>query len=62
MYDEEYDNFADHGDRGEVWFGSNVSKQIVKWLTERADVNKENVRVLDIGCGNGDLLFKLGVK
>ncbi|XP_042142859.1 EEF1A lysine methyltransferase 2 [Ixodes scapularis] len=55
-YVQELDNFADHGDVGEVWFGVGNELRVVKWLL--AHVTKSS-SILDLGCGNGHLLVQL---
>ena len=55
-YDEELKNFEDHGDVGEVWFGSGVTRKVVAWISEHCD---RNCSILDMGCGNGFTLIQL---
>ncbi|CAN8001357.1 unnamed protein product, partial [Ixodes hexagonus] len=55
-YVQELDNFADHGDVGEVWFGVGNERRVVAWLL--AHVSKSS-SILDLGCGNGHLLVQL---
>ncbi|CAN7976968.1 unnamed protein product, partial [Ixodes persulcatus] len=55
-YVQELDNFADHGDVGEVWFGVGNELRVVKWLL--AHITKLS-SILDLGCGNGHLLVQL---
>lgn len=56
-YDVEFDNYIDHGDEGEVWFGKGIVKRIVTWMSE--NIHDRSVSILDIGCGNGHLLNEL---
>ncbi|CAG0883540.1 unnamed protein product [Darwinula stevensoni] len=55
-YELELENFLDHGDMGEIWFGENVMRQTVKWVKEKCCANEA---ILDIGCGNAALLLAL---
>lgn len=55
-YNNELNNFTDHGDVGEVWFGSQNERRIVKWMLQHAQTTD---LVLDVGCGNGHLLIQL---
>ena len=57
----ELKNFIDHGDDGEVWFGKDVQKKTVEFLLGRFS-STEGLKVLDVGTGNGALLFKLAKK
>ncbi|XP_076669202.1 EEF1A lysine methyltransferase 2 [Andrena cerasifolii] len=59
VYAEELDNFKDHGDIGEIWFGRKNSLKVVRWITTQLNVNKEDDKILDIGCGNGMTLVDL---
>ncbi len=60
-FDIELKNFIDHGDDGEVWFGKDVQKKTVQYIQDRF-ADGENLRLLDVGTGNGALLFKLAKK
>ena len=51
-------NFEDHGDDGEVWFGKDVQRKTVEFILKRFESGK----FLDVGTGNGALLFKLEKK
>ncbi|XP_003742756.1 EEF1A lysine methyltransferase 2 [Galendromus occidentalis] len=55
-YQKELRNFEDHGDAGEVWFGEQIERRIVKYLARHCD---KKAAVVDIGCGNGHLLVTL---
>mmetsp|Transcript_1302 Transcript_1302/g.2001 ORF Transcript_1302/g.2001 Transcript_1302/m.2001 type:complete len:198 (+) Transcript_1302:166-759(+) len=58
---------SDSDDReigGHCWFGSHVSKKMVDFVAPyccNCSANKE-LTILDIGTGNGDLLFRLAKK
>ena len=51
--------FEDLGDEGEVWFGKEVQKKTVEYLLSRFGSAVTKLKVLDVGTGNGALLFKL---
>lgn len=55
-YTQELNNFSDHGDIGEVWFGRGTERRLVTWLERNVDKGSS---VLDLGCGNGHLLLQL---
>lgn len=57
----ELKNFEDHGDDGEVWFGKDVQKKTVEFLMNRFSP-EDKIKTLDVGTGNGALLFKLAKK
>ncbi|KAI9554183.1 hypothetical protein GHT06_019455 [Daphnia sinensis] len=59
QYVTELENFKDHGDIGEIWFGKKVMDSIVKWTTDKFE---KNINILDLGCGNGVLLIQLAQK
>ena len=50
-YKKEMENFEDHGDEGEVWFGEEAMDRVFRWM-DKNGVDKAS-RVLDLGCGNG---------
>lgn len=54
-YTKEKENFENHGDVGEIWFGGDIVDRILKWF-ER-NVSKES-NVCDLGCGNGMFLVE----
>ncbi|XP_003706433.1 EEF1A lysine methyltransferase 2 isoform X2 [Megachile rotundata] len=58
IYSEEFDNFKDHGDTGEIWFGRNNSLKIVRWINTQMKLHKDD-KIIDIGCGNGMTLVEL---
>ena len=57
-FEQELNNFVNHGDDGEVWFGKDVQKKTVEYLLNRFP-SSDKLKVLDVGTGNGALLFKL---
>ncbi|XP_065221075.1 EEF1A lysine methyltransferase 2 [Planococcus citri] len=57
-YSNELNNFQDHGDVGEVWFGEESIIRILKWLNSY-NCTKKDDPVVDLGCGNGMMLVEL---
>ena len=58
----ELENFENHGDDGEVWFGKDVQRKTVAYIMEvycGETAGHDKVQLLDVGTGNGALLFKL---
>ncbi|XP_066598409.1 EEF1A lysine methyltransferase 2 [Prorops nasuta] len=62
VYSRDLDNFKDHGDVGEIWFGNKNSQKIIQWISARLDVDKDKDEIIDIGCGNAMILVKLAAK
>ncbi|XP_015171286.1 PREDICTED: protein-lysine N-methyltransferase mettl10 [Polistes dominula] len=62
VYTEELDNFKDHGDVGEIWFGNKASLNVVKWISTKLNLDMETDQIIDIGCGNGMILLELTKK
>ncbi|XP_001603234.1 EEF1A lysine methyltransferase 2 [Nasonia vitripennis] len=58
-YSLEIDNFEDHGDVGEVWFGTDSSAKVVRFVTTKLNLSKETDKIIDLGCGNGMMLVDL---
>ncbi|GAB1867390.1 Protein-lysine N-methyltransferase DBV15 07807 [Camponotus japonicus] len=58
-YAQELDNFRDHGDVGEIWFGTANSRKIVRWITTKLNLNRESDKIIDVGCGNAMTLVEL---
>ncbi|XP_054156998.1 EEF1A lysine methyltransferase 2-like [Oppia nitens] len=62
-YERELKNFEEFEDSGDVWFGRKNNQRIVQWicrhLTTTDDDNKQQSKILDIGCGNGYMLLEL---
>lgn len=59
-YEVELENFEQHGDEGEVWFGTSAENRIVEYLLDTK--TKKDSKILDLGCGNGSVLRKLRSK
>ena len=57
QYQTELENFLDHGDIGEIWFGKRVMDTIVTYIDGKID--RESASILDLGSGNGVLLIHL---
>ncbi|GAA95516.1 uncharacterized protein L969DRAFT_92648 [Mixia osmundae IAM 14324] len=58
VYAREVDNYRAAGDEGECWFGLDAASDMVEWAQEHVPPEKKP-KVLDLGCGNGHLLFSL---
>lgn len=65
-YSLELNNFKEDGDEGEIWFGRRLNDRIAGWLADRcrsslvADTPpRRNIAIIDIGCGNSQLLITL---
>ncbi|KAJ7285114.1 S-adenosyl-L-methionine-dependent methyltransferase [Mycena rebaudengoi] len=56
VYAGELANFHEHGDEGEIWFGLQSVEKMVKWAREHVP---RPTSVLEVGSGNGTLLFAL---
>lgn len=64
-FEMELQNFENHGDDGEVWFGKDVQKKTVAYILDQycnENAQGESLQLLDVGTGNGALLFKLAKK
>ena len=57
-YAAELGALREDGDEGEVWFGARVNRTVADWVTALAPP-AASPAVLDVGCGNGALLFAL---
>ncbi|KAF7327645.1 Methyltranfer-dom domain-containing protein [Mycena kentingensis (nom. inval.)] len=58
VYKTELLNYAENGDEGEIWFGTQAVDKMIKWASEHMPAS-QNPLTLEIGCGNGTLLFAL---
>ncbi|OBZ72569.1 Protein-lysine N-methyltransferase efm4 [Grifola frondosa] len=59
VYSSELANFEDIGDEGEVWFGEDSVEKMVDWVLENLPPSGASPFILEIGAGNGNLLFAL---
>lgn len=64
FYNVEKSNFKDnHDDTGESWFSdSGAEEKMVDFLVSKSEeggIDEQNVSVIDLGTGNGRLLFSL---
>lgn len=58
-YRREVNTFADIGDEGEVWFGEDSVDRMVRYLVDLLADTRDAPHVLDLGMGNGHLLFAI---
>ncbi|KAF5367445.1 hypothetical protein D9758_003657 [Tetrapyrgos nigripes] len=58
VYEEELANFKEIGDEGEIWFGEESVDKMVEWTEENLPPS-DDLSILEIGSGNGTLLFAL---
>jgi SAM-dependent methyltransferase len=58
FYSKEIANFNSFGDEGEIWFGEDAEDKILEYLQDNFSKD-ERLSVLDLGTGNGHLLFTL---
>ncbi|XP_003964018.1 EEF1A lysine methyltransferase 2 [Takifugu rubripes] len=56
-YKKELETFKDIGDVGEIWFGEESMKRVLRWM-DKAKI-PENAAILDIGTGNGAFLLEM---
>lgn len=67
VYEREVSNFQEFGEEGEVWFGEDAVERMVDYLSEVLPLTSPDdsastpapPRILDVGTGNGHLLFAL---
>lgn len=57
-YRREIENFKNHGDVGEIWFGEDAELRIINWMLS-SDLITFDDNIIDIGCGNGMMLIEL---
>ena len=53
------ENFEDHGDEGEIWFGKAVERRVIDWIKNNFKETAYEPKILDLGCGNGHFTLKL---
>ncbi|KAJ8704861.1 hypothetical protein PYW08_012181 [Mythimna loreyi] len=56
-YTKEIENFDEHGDPGDVWFGEDSANRVIEWICN-CGADKDTA-VIDLGCGNGYTLTEL---
>ncbi|OCH94378.1 S-adenosyl-L-methionine-dependent methyltransferase [Obba rivulosa] len=60
VYASELANFEEIGDEGEIWFGEDSVEKMVDWVLDSMPPSTEPPpSILEIGAGNGTLLFAL---
>ena len=58
----ETENFNNYGDLGHVWYGKEIQRKTVEYILEEyveENLGRSSLKLLDVGTGNGALLFKL---
>jgi SAM-dependent methyltransferase len=58
VYEGELVNFEEHGDEGEIWFGEESVEKMVHWALQHVPPHTSPC-ILEVGSGNGTLLFAL---
>nr|VZI37246.1 unnamed protein product [Spirometra erinaceieuropaei] len=56
-YERELQNFDEASDIGDIWFGQQSEKRVLKYLSD-VGIPSES-RILDVGSGNGHLAIEL---
>lgn len=59
-YEDELKQFDRYGDPGEIWFGHDIVKRLIKWIKTHMVLIRKESSIADLGCGNGMLLVELG--
>ncbi|KAH9935249.1 S-adenosyl-L-methionine-dependent methyltransferase [Amylocystis lapponica] len=60
VYSSELANFEEIGDEGEIWFGEDSIEKMVEWVLVNIPLSTvPSPFVLEVGAGNGNLLFAL---
>lgn len=57
-YEREIKNYHNHGDVGEIWFDEDSQIRVINWIMKQDDI-EDDVRIIDLGCGNGMILIEL---
>ena len=60
-YKKEIEQFHNNDkELGDIWFGKNLQRKIVEYIEN--NFPDKNINILDVGFGNGVLLYKLAKK
>ncbi|KAJ3125318.1 Methyltransferase-like protein 10 [Nowakowskiella sp. JEL0407] len=57
VYNRDLTNYLDFGDTGEIWFGEDAAMKMTSWV--ETNIDDLSTPIVDLGCGNGHLLFDL---
>ncbi|XP_053955895.1 EEF1A lysine methyltransferase 2 [Anastrepha ludens] len=57
-YGREIKNYKNHGDVGEIWFDEDSQIRVVNWILKQDNISTD-VKIVDVGCGNGMILIEL---
>ncbi|XP_029637949.2 EEF1A lysine methyltransferase 2 isoform X1 [Octopus sinensis] len=57
-YKQEFTNFEDNGETGDVWFGKKCQQNIIEWIKTCKEI-KHTDAIVDLGTGNGFFLITL---
>ena len=52
-YSVELENFENHKDEGEIWFGEDSLFRVIRWFERNVELVPTSAAILDLGCGNG---------
>lgn len=59
-YETELNNYKEHKDEGDLWFGKPLNKRITRWTVNFSQGKvHDKFSIIDIGCGNASLLIDL---
>ncbi|XP_036337160.1 EEF1A lysine methyltransferase 2-like [Rhagoletis pomonella] len=57
-YDREIKNYKNYGDVGEIWFDEDSQVRVINWIMKQDNLSTD-IKIIDMGCGNGMLLIEL---
>ncbi|XP_017486395.1 PREDICTED: protein-lysine N-methyltransferase mettl10 [Rhagoletis zephyria] len=57
-YDREIKNYKNYGDVGEIWFDEDSQIRVINWIMKQDNLSTD-IKIIDMGCGNGMLLIEL---